>query len=240
MPDAEDLADVVVLTAGDGHAVLVLHDADDLLAVDALGTQTGVTALPRPSAGANSFMPSASQPLRVASASMAVAGDDVLEALLADHLERLVEAEHQRDRRRERRRVLLDVLLIAHPVEVELRQRRALVGLPRLLATRCTAASPGGSMSPFCEPVMTTSRFHSSVLHSTAPMPVIESTMSTHVFERSDDLADRLDVVEHARRGLGLRDDDAARLGVLGERLGDVGGPHDLGPAVGRSTTFRP
>ncbi len=34
-------------------------------------------------------------------------------------------------------------------------------------------------MSPFCEPVMTTSSPHASVLHSTAPMPVIESTMST-------------------------------------------------------------
>src|SRR5574340_473234 len=34
--DAEDLARVVVLTAGDGDAVLVLEDAHDLLAVDAL------------------------------------------------------------------------------------------------------------------------------------------------------------------------------------------------------------
>ncbi len=35
-------------------------------------------------------------------------------------------------------------------------------------------------MSPFCEPVITTSSFHSSVLTGTAPIPVIESTMKTH------------------------------------------------------------
>ena len=65
------------------------------------GSSTAVTTVQRSSASPKSSSPIAWAPARVARASSVVAGEDVLQALLEDHVERDVEAEEERHGGRE-------------------------------------------------------------------------------------------------------------------------------------------
>ena len=140
------------------------------------GSSTAVTTVLRSSASPKISSPIAAAPARVARASSCVAGEDVLQPLLEDHVERDVEAEEQRHGGREggvARALGLEVLA---PVEVVAAAGAARPRSRRRAAETEANARPGGHISAFCEPATTTSIPHSSWRSSAAPRPETAST----------------------------------------------------------------
>ncbi len=71
-------------------------------------------------------------------------------------------------------------------------------------------------MKPFCEAVTATSTPHASVAKGTQPSELIASTMIEDLgLHAADRLADSLDVVRDAGRGLVMGNQDGVKVRVL-------------------------
>ena len=226
--DPDDLALELVLAAVGGDAELAQR-ARDLAAVDRLrqlDRRDDVRALvgvaeqlqaERGDAGARG------------AGEQRVAGEDVLDALLLDHVERDVEAEEQADGRRERAVALALALRGLAPVEEVAAGRDLGSVVERALAD-------GGEAEA--------GRAHQRLLRAgdddvDAP-GVLAQLGRAEAGDGVDDedgavalgdLGDRLDVVDDAGRGLAQRGEDDLDPVVLGQQPVDLGRVQPLAPA---------
>ncbi len=227
--DPDDLALELVLAAVGGDAELAQR-ARDLAAVDRLrqldrgddvGALVGVAEeleAERGGAGAGG------------AGQQRVAGEDVLEALLLDHVERDVEAQEQRHGRRERAVALALALGGLVPVEVV-----AAVGLlggvvERALADATRSRGRAGTSAPSGSRRRRRRCPTSSWRSSAAPRPETASTTRMAPWRLATS-AIAGDVVDDAGRGLAQRREDDLDAVVLGQQPVDLARVQPLAPA---------
>ena len=117
------------------------------------------------------------------------------------------------------------------PVEVEASASVACSAALRARSLIATNAMPGLADSAFCDPPTATSIPQASNAKGTAPRLETTSTTTSTPASRATarELLDRLD---HAGRGLGLRQQHGLRSGVRGQRVRELGGIEPGPPLV--------
>ena len=194
------------------------------------GSSTAVTTVLRSSASPKISSPIACGAGAGGAGEQLVAGEDVLQALLEDHVERDVEADEQRDGGREGGVALALGLEVLGPVEVVAAARGCRRRSRRALSETDANARPGGHMSAFWEPATTTSIPHSSWRSSAAPRPETASTARITSWRLQTSAIAwtswTMPVLVSRERGEGDVD-----LGVLGQEAVELRGVETLAPA---------
>src|SRR5579875_3501909 len=101
-----------------------------------------------------------------------------LVALAFVQIDRALQSEDDRNRRRPRRLADLREFAGAAQVEVEARAARLSI-FSQARSETATIAKPGGAAKAFCEAAMTTSKPQSSIMNGVAPMPLTLSTITS-------------------------------------------------------------
>ncbi len=237
MADARDLPFDASLSTGNDGVVIIAEDPDEVARVEARRHPEGRHARRGVALVAEDAEVERLQPPTRRVREVAVTLDNRPLPLFGHQAQRLLQPDEDADGRRGRRRALLERGLVRLQIEVELREVRALIRLPGLLAHR--HHGDAGRRAPGL-----LRRGNEDV---DAPLVdhQIDRTRTRHAVDDeelarfADDLGDLLERVQHAGRGLVVGDENGLRAvlalllrELLADEVGlDGAAPRDIDAA---------